>query len=189
MVRTIVFTLYDSFETYKEKDIENYKSSISSIEEYCERINKNYDNENIIRDQSDNEIIGYMTYYCGNFEDIMSSQTSKSYFTIKDCIHEKTCNAVLDHVQNAIQELQETGITIYVPKAGESWDESITIPSWVWGHNGSRLIYPLNELPEKTRKQILLWHLYNWQEELVKVKGSTNQIVYCYCVPDQYLDD
>ena len=89
-------------------------------------------------------------------------------------LNNNTITNVLHKLSIAMQKLGREGIKPIIP--GPDWEYS----NRCWGHiahqpGGGRTV----NLPDAERKQVLLLHLINMYNELIKM-NKKNKLLYCY---------
>jgi hypothetical protein len=111
--------------------------------------------------------IGVFYDYTLNFDDLL-------YWDSSVDLNNNTITNVLHKLSVAILKLGREGIKPIIP--GPDWECG---NYWRWGHReqpgGGRTV----NLPDSERKQVLLLHLINMYNKLIKM-NKKNKLLYCY---------
>ena len=91
--------------------------------------------------------------------DMTTNFTDLGYWDSEKDLDGKNVREVETRIQEIIMDLQKKGFIIRTLTLED--EESITIPSWMWGHKRKRLGLISQNLSDKKRISILMFHLNN----------------------------
>jgi len=93
------------------------------------------------------------------FNDMTTNFMDLGYWDSEKDLNGKNVREVETKIQEILRDLKTNGFTMRT--LTEEDEESITIPSWMWGHKDKRSGIISENLPDSQRISILMFHLNN----------------------------